>query len=147
MRIAVIAAATMAVLLGGCQSQHDSSVQVGKRVGNEPMGFITRPIAGIGSIILGEGIVVKEIREVRTPEGFLQVQVGGFNESQWTKQFDYKPEWFDANGMTIDSVMSKWMPMSVPAKSEFHFAVVAPSPKATNYRIGTRLTQNTEKYN
>jgi uncharacterized protein YcfL len=147
MRVAICAMVMMALLLGGCQSQHDSDVKIGKRVGNEPVGFITRPIAGLGSIILGEGIVVNEVKEVRTPEGFLEVQVSGFNESQWTKQLDYKPEWLDSNGITIDSVQSKWMTKSVPAKSDFRFKVIAPSPAAADYRIGTRLTKNMEKYN
>lgn len=136
-----------ALLLAGCQQKYDPNVKIGKRVGNEPVGFITRPIAGIVSIILGEGIVVNEIKEVRTPEGFLEVQVGGYNESQWTKQFDYNPEWLDANGMTIDSVQSKWITKSVPAKSGFRFKVVAPTTAAVDYRIGTRLTKNMEKYN
>jgi hypothetical protein len=148
MRIAMITLG-LAVLLGGCYKPYDPNVNLRSGVRSDTAGenIITKPIGGIVSWIIGQGIKVDDVKEVRTPEGFLQVQVSGFNESAFTKQFDYKAEWLDGNGMVIESVMSKWMPVSVLSGSRFSFTVTAPSPKAVNYRINTRVTKNTDQTN
>jgi len=133
------------VLLAGCAGQqHDPRVAVQSGVGSDTLAsnIITRPIGQAVSFIIGEGIIVDNVKEVRTPEGFLEVQVSGYNQSMFKKQFEYKAEWLDTNGMTIDSVMSKWMPKSVPAKSSFSFKVIGPSPRAVDYRINTRVATN-----
>jgi hypothetical protein len=131
------------VLFAGCgKEQHDPKVTVQSQVGGEPLRFITRPIGSFISVVIGEGIVVNNVKEARTPEGFLEVQVSGYNESMYKKRFQYKAEWLDVNGMTIDSIMSKWMTESVPAKSSFSFKVIGPSPKAVDYRINTRVAAN-----
>ncbi len=133
------------VLLAGCGGQqHDPRVSVQSGVGGDTLGsnIITRPIGEVVSFIIGEGISVDNIKEVRTPEGFLEVQVSGYNKSMFKKQFQYKAEWVDGNGMVIDSIMSKWMTESVPAKSSFSFKVIGPSPKAMDYRINTRVAKN-----
>jgi hypothetical protein len=148
MRVALLAIGLL-VLLGGCREQYDPRVNVRNNVGSDTAGvnIITKPIGGIVSWIIGQGIKIDGIKEVRTPEGFLQVQVSGYNESAFTKYFEYKPEWLDANGMVIDTVMSKWMPVSVLSGSRFSFVVTAPSPKAMDYRINTRETKNVDKTN
>ena len=75
----------------------------------------------------------------------MQVQVSGRNESAFKKRFEYRAEWLDGNGIIIDSVMSKWMIMSVPANSDFSFKVISPSPNAADYRINTRVAKNMDK--
>jgi uncharacterized protein YcfL len=143
------AAAALGIMMciAGCYQQHDPDVtlQKGVRSGSWDNNVITRPIGGLISWLISEGVKVTNVKEVRTPEGFLQVQVSGFNESAFKKRFEYRAEWLDANGMIIDSVMSKWMPMSVPAESEFSFKVISPSPNAADYRINTRAAKNMDK--
>jgi len=136
------------VLLAGCGGQqHDPRVAVQSGVGSDTLAsnIITRPIGQFVSFVIGEGIVVDNVKEVRTPEGFLQVQVSGYNQSMFKKQFQYRAEWLDGNGMVIDSIMSKWMTVSVPAKSAFSFKAIAPNPAAMDYRINTRVAKNMDK--
>jgi uncharacterized protein YcfL len=135
------------VLLAGCYQQHDPQVKLQTDVRSDSLdnNIITKPIGGIVSFLIGQNIKVNNVKEVRTPEGFLEVQVSGRNESAFKKRFDYRTEWLDANGMIIDSVMSKWMTVSVPGNSEFSFKVIAPNPRATDYRINTRVAKNMDK--
>ena len=136
------------VLLAGCGGQqHDPRVSVQSGVGSDTLAsnIITRPIGQFVSFVIGEGIVVDNVKEVRTPEGFLQVQVSGYNQSMFKKQFQYRAEWLDGNGMVIDSIMSKWMTVSVPAKSVFSFKAIAPNPAAMDYRINTRVAKNMDE--
>jgi uncharacterized protein YcfL len=135
------------ILAAGCYQQHDPNVKLQTNVRSDSLdnNIITRPIGGIVSFLIGQNIKVENVKEVRTPEGFLQVQVSGRNESAFKKVFEYRTEWLDANGMIIDSIMSKWMTVSVPGNSEFSFKVISPSPKADNYRINTRTAKNMDK--
>jgi uncharacterized protein YcfL len=134
----------LAVVVGGCYKPHDPrvSVQQGVRSDTLENNIITRPIGAAVSFVIGEGITVDNVKEARSPEGFIEVQVSGYNQSMFKKQFDYKTEWLDGNGMVIESVMSKWMTVSVMPKTTFSFKVIAPSPKAADYRINTRVTKN-----
>jgi uncharacterized protein YcfL len=131
----------------GCYQQHDPNVKLQSQVRSDSLdnSIITRPIGAVVSFLIGQNIKVENVKEARTPEGFLEVQVNGRNESAFKKVFEYRTEWLDANGMIIDSVMSKWMTVSVPANSDFSFKVIAPSPKAANYRINTRIAKNMDK--
>jgi uncharacterized protein YcfL len=133
--------------IAGCYQQHspDVTLQKGVRSGSWDNNVITRPIGSLISFLISEGVKVTNVKEARTPEGFLMVQVSGFNESAFKKRFEYRAEWMDGNGMMIDSIMSKWMPMSVPAESEFSFKVISPSPNAADYRINTRAAKNMDK--
>jgi hypothetical protein len=143
------AAAVLGIMIciAGCYQQHDPGVtlQKGVRSGSWDNNVITRPIGSLVSWLISEGVKVNNVKEVRTPEGFLQVQVSGFNESAFTKYFEYRTDWLDANGNVIHSIMSKWMPRSVPAESEFSFKVISPSPNAADYRINTRAGKNISK--
>ncbi len=129
--------------LAGCYTPHSEQVRLQQGVRSDSLdnNFITRPIIGVVSFLIGEGIVVNNVKEVRTPEGFLEVQVSGVNQSAFKKRFEYRTEWLDANGLLIDSVMSKWMTVSVPARSDFAFKVVSPRADAGNYRINTRVAK------
>jgi uncharacterized protein YcfL len=136
-----------AVLLAGCYKPYDQKVNVRSGVRSDTLenNIITRPVTNTVSFLIGEGIVVNNVKEARTPEGLIEVQVSGFNQSAFKKVFDYRVDWLDGNGMVIESVMSKWMSVSVMSKSTFGFKVTAPSAKAADYRINTRVTKNMDK--
>jgi uncharacterized protein YcfL len=138
---------SLIVLAAGCYQQHDPAVKLQSNVRSDSLdnNIITRPIGAVVSFLIGQNIKVNNIKEARTPEGFLEVQVSGRNESAFKKRFEYRTEWLDANGMIIDSIMSKWMLVSVPANSDFSFKVIAPNPRAADYRINTRVAKNMDK--
>jgi uncharacterized protein YcfL len=133
--------------LAGCYTPHSEQVKLQQGVRSDSLdnNIITRPIIGVVSFLIGQGVVVNNVKEVRTPEGFLEVQVSGVNQSAFKKRFEYRTEWLDANGLLIDTVMSKWMTVSVPPQSDFAFKVVSPRADVGNYRINTRVAKNMDE--
>ncbi len=130
-----------ALVLGGCASKpSDERINMGKGVGGDTLtdNIITRPFALVISALLGEGIDITEVIEAKTPEGYLDVQMRGYNKSQGTKRFDYRVEWLDSNGMVIPTKTSVWVPVSAMRKSEVTFRFIAPRKEAVDFKIATR---------
>ena len=102
MKNAVLILSAIALLAGCAPQQTDPRIAVQSGVGSDTLAsnIITRPIGQVVSFVIGEGIVVDDVKEARTPEGFLEVQVGGYNQSMFKKRFDYKVEWMEASGMS-----------------------------------------------
>jgi len=131
--------------LCGCYKPYDSRVNVAPGVRGDTIenNIIVRPIGNFVSVVIGQGVQIDNIIERRSPEGFLELQVDGHNNSVKKKMFDYRVEWLDANGMTIDSIMTKWRTVSAMPKSSFGFKAIAPNPGAVDYRINTRQNKIT----
>jgi hypothetical protein len=128
------------VLASGCNQPHDSRIHVREEVGSDTLGsnIVTRPITHAFSALIGEGIEVTNAVTMRNEAGLLELHVTGFNRSYDTKRFRYRVEWLDENGLLIETKTSVWLPMSATGKSPFSFKVVAPRPKAVNFRMDTR---------
>jgi len=124
----------------GCYQQKDARVNVGEGIRSDTIesNIITRPIGAAVSILIGEGIEIREVKTARNGAGFLQVQVSGYNHSTQTQRFEYRAEWLDNEGVGIDTAVSTWLPVSALRKSEFRFSATAPTPKAVDFRIVTR---------
>jgi uncharacterized protein YcfL len=139
MAVCVIAAMTM--VLGGCAKQStDPRVNVADSVGSDSLGsnIILRPVGQAFSALIGEGIEVQETTVRRTPQGFKEIQVRGYNRSHSIRRFDYLVEWLDADGMVMPSKTAVWQPMSVQPKSTFTIRSIAPRVEAIDFRMNTR---------
>lgn len=129
------------VLMSGCgREAGDPRVNLGHGVGSHTAGdnYITRPIGQAVSALLGEGIEIHQIIERTTPEGFLEIQIKGYNKAYDVRRFDYRVEWVDPDGMVIPTKTSVWMPVSAMPKSEVTFQFIAPRKDAVNFTINTR---------
>jgi len=71
----------------------------------------------------------------RNSGGFMQVEVDLFNVNSYAGEVAYRVDWRDSNGFTIDTIMSRWIYVLVEPHREIHIKAIAPTPKATNYRI------------
>lgn len=139
MAVCVITAMTM--VLGGCAKQStDPRVNVADSVGSDSLGsnIILRPVGQAFSALIGEGIEVQETTVRRTPQGFKEIQVRGYNRSHGIRRFDYLVEWLDADGMVMPSKTAVWQPMSVQPKSTFTIRSIAPRVEAIDFRMNTR---------
>ena len=137
----IILLVLLAILLAGCGSKDtDPRVTSDHRVSSDSLSdnIITRPFKYVISALLGHGIDITEVVEGRTPEGFLDVQMKGYNKAYGVKQFEYRTEWLDANGMVIPTKSTVWIPVSAMGKSEVTFRFVAPRKEAVDFRINTR---------
>jgi uncharacterized protein YcfL len=100
--------------------------------------IVTRPVAYAFSALIGEGIEINQAVMRRNNAGILELNVNGFNHSQFIKKFQYRVEWLDKDGVLIQTKTSVWLRMSAMGKSPFSFKVVAPKPEAVDFRMDSR---------
>jgi uncharacterized protein YcfL len=130
----------VALAFAGCNEPEGSKMHLRADVGNDDLvdNVVTRPVGYAFSALIGEGIQVDQAVLRRTKGGFLELNVNGRNNSQFTKRFRYRVEWLDADGQLVQSKTSVWLPMSAMGKSTFSFKVVAPRVEAVDFRMDTR---------
>lgn len=89
---------------------------------------ITDRDVGAFAMILG-------VRETIVPGDLVKVQVDVYNSRSTTEHFNYKFEWFDDQGMIVDSPMSIWQPRTIQGKETLSLTAVAPNPRARDFRL------------
>ena len=124
----------------GCYKPHDEKVNVsdGIRSNNHGTNLVAQSAEGALSALAGEGIEIKDVKQFKNEAGFLEVHVTGYNAAMYTKRFEYKVEWLDANGVVLETKTSVWLPASAKAKSIFAFKQISPRRQAENFRMITR---------
>ncbi len=134
----------IAVGLLGCGQPQDKGVILQEGIASDNLGnnIVTRPVIHAFSAIIGEGIEVKRAVTYVNKDGFMQLEVAGYNKSFETRRFEYKVEWLDGSGVVIDSATSKWLLTSAAGKSPFTIKAVAPRTTAVDFRMNTRIVQN-----
>lgn len=134
--------ALSAVLLNGCGETKDKRVKLDSDVKSDNLenNSLTRPVYGAFSLLIGEGIDLKDVKVFTNDAGFMEIQVTGYNRAIYTKRFDYKIDWLDKNGVAVDSKASVWLPVSAKSRTTFSFKAVAPSKDAVDFRMNTRKT-------
>ncbi|MGF1485147.1 MAG: YcfL family protein [Opitutales bacterium] len=75
------------------------------------------------------------VRESRTPGGLLRIQAEIFNSTNKRQEVNYRVDWFDQDGIVIDSPMSSWKRISLAGKDTQPITATAPSPNAADFRI------------
>ncbi len=132
-----------AVLLNACNKEYeDKRVNLDTGVKSDTLAnnVLTRPVYGAFSLLIGEGIDLKDVKVFTNEAGFMEIQVTGYNRAIYTKRFDYKVEWLDKNGVEVDSKASVWRSVSAKSRTTFSFKTVAPSKDVVDFRMNTRKT-------
>jgi len=129
----------IAVMITGCH-ERDPRIHLRQDVRSDSLidNIVTRPVAYAFSALIGEGIEITEAITRRNNAGFLELHVNGYNRSYQTRRFKYRVEWLDEDGLLIQTKTSVWLRTSAMGKSPFSFKVVAPTPKAVNFRMDTK---------
>src|SRR4051794_39702322 len=65
---------------------------------------------------LDRKVAILGVNEAMTPGGLLRVQVELMNRSRSLQRFNYRFEWFDSNGMQVNTVASALLPAQVEGK-------------------------------
>lgn len=100
---------------------------------------------------LKDRLVVRSVRTSRTGENFLKVQLEAVNvrtgvlAQTWSWMKDdhpykvmYKFDWFDQDGMQVQSVVSNWRQATVIPGETVYFQGVAPSAACNDFRISVK---------
>jgi hypothetical protein len=126
-----------------CQPQ-DKRIDLQEGVGNDTLlvNIVTKPVIGAFMALAGQGIEINKAVTYVNKDGFMELDVSGYNNTITTKRFEYKVDWLDKDGIVIDSATNKWMLFSAAERNPFSIKAVAPRTDAVNFRMLTRKAQD-----
>ena len=84
---------------------------------------------------LNSMVSIMGVKTSMTPGGLLKVQVELQNRTTSLQQFIYRFEWFDANGMEINNVITAPIPDQIEAQEDKFISSVAPNPSCKDFRV------------
>ena len=84
---------------------------------------------------LGRKVSIVGVNQSMTPGGLLKVQVELENRTRSLQRFNYRFEWFDANGMQVTTVASALLPDQIEGKESKFIFGVAPNPNCKDFRV------------
>lgn len=70
-----------------------------------------------------------------TPSGLLKAQVELQNRTRSLQRFSYHFEWFDANGMQVNNVISALKTDEIEGKESKFIFSIAPNPNCRDFRV------------
>ena len=84
---------------------------------------------------LNRKVNIVGINETTISTGFTKVQVELFNKSSSSYSFSYHFEWFDAQGMLVQTPTSSWIDRTIQGKETMDIIAVAPTETAKDFRV------------
>jgi uncharacterized protein YcfL len=84
---------------------------------------------------LGRKVSIVGVNQSMMPGGLLKVQVELENRTRSLQRFNYRFEWFDANGMQVTTVASALLPDQIEGKESKFIFGVAPNPNCKDFRV------------
>lgn len=84
---------------------------------------------------LNKKVSIVGLNEAVTPGGFLQLQIEILNRKNSMQAFSYKIEWFDENGMRVDTPASVWVPRQIEGQEALSITATAPKQTARDFRV------------
>lgn len=131
MKIKLVALGAVALAMAGCHNPMNS-VENAQKSGQRNMISDQRVVNDSG---LGKAVSVVGINTGMTPGGVLKVQVELLNRTKSLHRFNYRFEWFDANGMQINNVMTAVMADQIEGGESKFISAIAPNPNCKDFRL------------
>jgi len=125
----IVFAAGLAAL-SGCTTVN--SVENADKEGQRNMVADTRAITDAS---LNRKVNIVGVNTSMTPGGLLKVQVELLNRTRSLQQFLYHFEWFDANGMQVNNVLSASIPDQIEGQEDKFISGIAPNPNCKDFRV------------
>lgn len=119
-----------AVLLAGCTTVN--TVENAQKEGQRNMVTDQRVITD-GS--LNRKVAIVGVNTATTSGGLLKVQVEVENHTRSLQRFLYKFEWFDANGMQVENIISALTPEQLEGKESKMIYSIAPNANCRDFRV------------
>ena len=117
--------------LTGCRTSVNS-IENAQKEGQRQMISDSRVITD-GS--LAKKVSFVGINQSMTPGGLLKIQIELLNRKRSLQRFSYQFEWFDANGMLIDNVVSPTVPGQIEGGESKFISSIAPNPACRDFRV------------
>ena len=116
--------------LTGCTTVN--TVENAQPVGQRQMVADQRAITDAS---LARKVSIVGVNQTMTPGGLLKVQVEIINRTRSLQRFIYHFEWFDANGMQVNNVISASIPDQIEGKESKFISSIAPNPNCQDFRV------------
>jgi len=127
--LAVVGALLLAIT--GCKTSVNS-VENARKTGQRQMVPDQRAVTDMA---LARTVSIVGVNSVMTPGGFLKVQIELLNTSRSPQRFSYHFEWFDANGMQLNSLTTAEFPDVIQGGEDRFVSSVAPTPQCRDFRV------------
>jgi len=122
--------ATGTLLLAGCTTVN--TVENTEKVGQRQLVSDQRVISDAS---LNRKVSIVGVNTATTEGGLLRVQVELENRTHSLQRFLYKFEWFDANGMQVNNIISASVPEQIEGKESKMINSIAPNPSCRDFRV------------
>jgi uncharacterized protein YcfL len=131
MRTPFAALCAIALAATGC---HDTvnTVENAQKVGQRNLVADQRVVTDAA---LNKHVSVFGVNTAMTPGGVLKVQVELINNSSSAQFFTYRFEWFDANGMIVNTLAAPVVAEKIEGRESKFITAVAPSPAVKDFRL------------
>lgn len=121
----------IALAVAGCHTTVNS-VENAQKEGQRSMVADQRVVTDSG---LNRKVSVVGFNTGMTPGGVLKVQVELVNRTKSLQRFSYRFEWFDANGMLVNSVPSTVFADQIEGGESKFLSAIAPTSFCKDYRL------------
>jgi len=118
------------IVLSGCTTVN--SVENADKEGQRNMVADTRAVTDSS---LNRKVNIVGVNTSMTPGGLLKVQVELQNRTRSLQRFLYHFEWFDANGMQVNNVLSASVPDQIEGQESKFIFGIAPNPNCKDFRV------------
>ncbi len=125
-----LALAGSALALAGCTTVN--SVENAQKEGQRNMVSDQRVITDPS---LNRKVAIVGVNTAMLPTGLLKVQVELENHTRSLQRFLYHFEWFDANGMQVNNIISASVPEQIEGKESKMIFSIAPNPSCKDFRV------------
>jgi uncharacterized protein YcfL len=130
-RILLPLAGAAMIALSGCRSSMNT-IENAQKEGQPQMISDQRVITDSG---LARKVSFVGINQTMTPGGFLKVQIQLLNRKRSLQRFSYQFEWFDANGMQINNIVSPTVPDQIDGGESKFISGIAPTAACKDFRV------------
>jgi len=129
-KLILLVLAGSALALTGCTTVN--SVENAQKEGQRNMIADQRAITDAS---LNRKVSIVGVNTAMTPGGLLKVQVELENRTRSRQAFLYHFEWFDANGMQVNNILSANIPEQIEGKESKFIYCIAPNQNCRDFRV------------
>lgn len=126
----MLAATSAAAFLSGCASVN--TVERQAPVAERQMVADKRIIT---DKTLDRIVGIVGVNEATIGTGFLKIQLELLNRTTSTQNFSYRVEWFDANGIVVNTPAAVWIERQILPQQTLAITAVAPTESTKDFRV------------
>lgn len=120
------------LVITGCRSSSVNTVEPASQAGQTQMISDQRVLT---DQTLNNIVRIVGVNTATGEAGFLKIQVQVENRTRKARSFTYQVEWYDENGMIIESPIRVARPRTIEAREVLAITATAPNERAKDFRI------------